>query len=163
MSHLRDQVNELAELYRSGFYVFHDCPLEFGNVDHIAVGPPGVYAIETKFKRKGKEETEGHKLSFDQDRIYFPYSETSKPLEQASRQAGELRALLERTVGNVPVVPVVVYPGWYVTQKSPAVSVRVMNDKQLLKWLSKEARLHADQDVKKIAAIIDEKCRDVEV
>lgn len=155
--------HELANLYRSGFYVFHDCPLEFGNIDHIAVGPSGVYAIETKFKRKGKDEKDGHKLSFDENLIYFPEGETSRPIEQASRQADELRALLERMFGVVPVVPVLVYPGWYVTRKSASVSVQVMNNKQLLGWLSKEARIIEDAQVKRISAFIEERCRDVEV
>lgn len=40
---------ELEKLYKEGFHVFHDYFSKGrGNVDHFVVGPPGVFAIETK-------------------------------------------------------------------------------------------------------------------
>ncbi len=42
----------LEELCGNGFYVFHDVKLPgFGNVDHVALGPQGFFAIETKSHR----------------------------------------------------------------------------------------------------------------
>lgn len=155
--------HQLAELYRAGFFVFHDFPLDFGNIDHVAVGPPGVFAIETKFKRKTKGENEAYKMTFDQNIIRFPEGETTKPLEQATRQAGELRKRLDAIFGELPVEPVIVYPGWWVTREAAKVPVPVMNDKQLLGWLSKEKRVLDEETVRRVAAFLDEKCRDVSV
>lgn len=43
---------ELDRLSEHGFYVFHDVQLpQVGNVDHVAFGPRGVFAIETKSYR----------------------------------------------------------------------------------------------------------------
>jgi hypothetical protein len=44
---------ELEELDRRVWRVFHDVPVRYGNVDHVAVGPGRVYAIETKWTSAG--------------------------------------------------------------------------------------------------------------
>ena len=38
----------LDELGAQGWHVLHDAPLRHGNVDHIAVGPAGLFTFETK-------------------------------------------------------------------------------------------------------------------
>lgn len=38
----------LNELLRYGFNVYHDFPADGFNIDHIAIGPTGVFAIEVK-------------------------------------------------------------------------------------------------------------------
>lgn len=38
----------LDELEAHGWHVFHDATLGHGNVDHIAIGPAGIFTIETK-------------------------------------------------------------------------------------------------------------------
>lgn len=40
---------ELEKLDPRQWKVFHDVPVRWGNVDHVAVGPGRVYAIETKW------------------------------------------------------------------------------------------------------------------
>ena len=40
---------ELEKLDPKQWKVFHDVPVRWGNVDHVAVGPGRVYAIETKW------------------------------------------------------------------------------------------------------------------
>lgn len=40
---------EINQLMRQGFTTFHDVPAEPGfNIDHVIVGPTGVFAVETK-------------------------------------------------------------------------------------------------------------------
>src|SRR5919107_5337777 len=39
---------ELERLHKEGFYVFHDWDSGRGNVDHFAIGPQGVFVVETK-------------------------------------------------------------------------------------------------------------------
>ena len=45
-------------LMKDGFDVFHDYPIDpngkSGNIDHIVVGPNGVFAIETKAVRTNR-------------------------------------------------------------------------------------------------------------
>lgn len=143
--------------------MFHDFPIDYGNIDHVLVGPPGVFTIETKYRRKMKGEEEGHKIRFDERVVRFPESESAKPIEQAKLQAKELGKLLEKIFGTLKVTPVVVYPGWWVTREAREVSVQVMNDKQVIGWLPQEKRVLDDETIRKVAAFLDEKCRDVEV
>lgn len=75
---------ELAKLDQRVWRIFHDVPLRWGNVDHVAVGPGRVYAIETKWTSSRGAYRDG-------------------PVRQAQRQAEllqhELRARgVERTV-----------------------------------------------------------------
>lgn len=43
---------ELNQLMLDGYRVYHDFPGDKFNIDHIVVGPPGVFAVETKARSK---------------------------------------------------------------------------------------------------------------
>jgi hypothetical protein len=68
---------ELQRLIPSGYKIFHDIPCEKNdcqwNIDHVAVGPAGVFAIETKYRTKkpGRNGEQDHKAEFDGNRIEF--------------------------------------------------------------------------------------------
>ena len=68
---------QLQPLVGSGYQIFHDLPCENSgrkwNVDHMAVGPAGVFAIETKYRTKkpGKNGARDHEATFDGNRIEF--------------------------------------------------------------------------------------------
>jgi nuclease-like protein len=47
----QDVARALAPLLGHGYEVLHDLDLGHGNVDHVVVGPTGIYAIETKASR----------------------------------------------------------------------------------------------------------------
>ena len=38
---------ELNQLLRHGYWVFHDLPADKFNIDHVVVGRNGVFAVET--------------------------------------------------------------------------------------------------------------------
>ncbi|MEJ7783826.1 MAG: nuclease-related domain-containing protein [Solirubrobacteraceae bacterium] len=38
----------LRPLAREGWIVLNDLPRQYGNIDHVAIGPPGVFLVETK-------------------------------------------------------------------------------------------------------------------
>ena len=38
----------LRPLARDGWIVLNDLPRQYGNIDHVAIGPPGVFLVETK-------------------------------------------------------------------------------------------------------------------
>jgi Nuclease-related domain len=41
----------LAELQDEGWFALHDVQFDKGNIDHVVVGPAGIYTIETKSHR----------------------------------------------------------------------------------------------------------------
>ena len=109
---------ELNKLMLSGYHVYHDFPAEKFNVDHILIGPAGVFAVETKTRSKrvaarGKSSVE---ITYDGKGLTFPdgYYD-AKPLTQAEDQASWLEKWLSSAVGEkVKVEPIVTIPGWFV-------------------------------------------------
>src|SRR5207248_11280153 len=63
---------ELNQLMADGFRVFHDVPFDGFNIDHVLVGPTGVFVVETKTKKKpmvgGKKQ---YRVIFDGERLRF--------------------------------------------------------------------------------------------
>ncbi len=93
----------LAALPR-GFHVFHDfiCG-SAGSIDHVAVGPNGIFVIETKCW--------AGEVTFEQGNILVNGSSpTRPPLLQAHVSARALARFLADRVGGTPVcVPVVCF------------------------------------------------------
>lgn len=107
---------ELNRLMRDGYHVFHDVPGEGFNIDHVVVGPSGVFAIETKARTKRRREGEkDHVVKYNGRELLFAGIPDTKSLDQAKRQAAWLSKWLRGNLGEpVEVVPAVTIPGWYV-------------------------------------------------
>lgn len=108
----------LTPLLAKGWKLFHDIPGQRGNIDHVLVGPGGVFAIETKFRSKplSVKGLEGATARYDGQAIHFPNSKETLPLQQAAAVSKELATTLSGKLGEpVSVSPVVALPGWFVT------------------------------------------------
>jgi len=108
----------LKDLERQGYAVFHDVPSlrrpGEANIDHVVIGPSGVYAIETKAIRKRDGQ---RSLEFTGDGLIIDGKNLSlDPLPQARAVSDDLKSVLERFAGaTCDIQPVVALPGWYVT------------------------------------------------
>ena len=156
---------ELNKLVRDGFWVFHDIRGESHfNIDHVVVGPTGVFAIETKGRPKLQRgvEQDGHKVQYDGKSLRFPSWRESKPLQQAELNATWLGRWLSSAVGEpVSVQPLVVLPGWYIDRTSGE-GMPVINEKQATGYVSKQRRGRLSEKlVQQIAHQLDQRCRDV--
>jgi hypothetical protein len=111
---------ELNQLLSHGFRVFHDIGGDTAfNVDHVVVGPTGVFAVETKGRTKplrdGKAE---YRVEQHGDRLIFPGWTETQPLRQALRNAEWLAKWLSSSTGEaVEVQPVLALPGWFIERK----------------------------------------------
>lgn len=140
----------LDELRDRGYRVFHDLPINgiaapdapavpAPNIDHVLVGPAGVFALETKTRRKplgrrAEVRYVGERLLID------GFAPDRDPIAQAQACASAVRAMLRRGLDrDVPVRPVVLFPGWGVNERSGA-EVWVLNPKRLFSWLEAEER-----------------------
>jgi hypothetical protein len=106
---------ELDQLMAQGYRVFHDVEFEGWNIDHVVVGPRGVFAVETKTRRKpSKRSGLEAKVVFDGETLTYPgKSHERDAIEQASRNAESLaKWIAESAAENIPVVPVIALPGW---------------------------------------------------
>lgn len=155
----------LHETADAGYRIFHDLPEDqLGNIDHVVVGPRGVFVIETKARRRrgsrnGKPE---HVVSYDGKGLEFPCGYDPETIPQAERQARWLTEFLsKRTAEPLAVEAVVAIPGWYVETKGNF-PVKVMNAAYLARFLRGQSPKLAAAQVQRIVALLDDKCRDVE-
>lgn len=135
-----------------GCQVLHDIPAEGFNVDHVVVGPTGVFAIETKTHRKPAKGAS--RVKFDGTSVSVNgFRPDRDPVVQAKAQARWLFDLLERSTGRrVFVQPIVIYPGWFVESQPGSGDVWVLNEKALPTFIAnaRGARL-TNEDVHLLA------------
>lgn len=155
---------ELNTLMREGFWVFHDVPGDGPfNVDHVLVGPRGVFAVETKGRAKRIRAThDGHKVVFRDGKLEFPGWTETEPLAQARRNAAWLAKWLSSAVGEtVQVQPVLAIAGWFIERKSRG-DVGVISGKNPEGYFLKVQGFPlTDKQVQQIRHQLDQRCRDV--
>lgn len=156
---------ELNQLMLQGCHVYHDFPAEEFNIDHVVVGPGGVFAVETKGRAKpdkGRGALDA-KVVYDGEALRFPDWHETKPIDQAKRQAVWLSKWLSSAVG-VPIAtrPALALPGWFVERTKPG-NVILFNGKnpQFLSKPSREGQLTAEM-IQRISHQLEQRCRDVE-
>jgi len=156
---------EFNSLMRNGYHIFHDFVADKFNIDHIIVGPSGVYAVETKARAKpitGNNKFDAEVL-YDGKSLKFPNWLESKPMQQAGAEADWLMNWLSSAIGErVNVTPIVALPGWYVKRTSSG-GIPVINPKQIFSIVRQSNGLSlTDSMVKRIVHQLDQRCRDME-
>jgi len=160
----------LDSLSSDSVRVFHDLEIRDPggkprNIDHVVLSPAGVFAIETKTRRKPRASARngesGHRLTFDGHRLIFPHP--MKPdrygLEQAFDNATWLAAKLSALNGcPISVTPALVFPGWWVDAKGKG-QVSVLNHKQLPGYLAGRAAVLSAERQRAIANQLSERSR----
>jgi hypothetical protein len=159
----------ITELYTRGFRIFHDVPVEGSkrpfNLDHVVVGPSGLWLIETKTRRKGRVRPgfKDHEVVFDGTKLIWPWGEDRHGLAQALSQAEWLTEWVRTTTGqNVTTKPILALPGWYVREKALG-PVRVLNHKNLCSAIAgRGGTVLTEDQIDLISRQLDQRCRDVE-
>ena len=156
---------ELNQLMLRGFHVFHDFPADNFNIDHVVIGPTGVFAVETKGRSKpdtgdGKADA---RVLFDGETLRFPHWVERQPVPQTRRQAVWLAQWISKAVGEkVSVIPVLSIPGWFTENRSKS-DVRIFFGKQPEKFFLRSFGINLSQVmVNRIAFQIEAKCRDID-
>jgi len=135
----RAVAEELEPLLREGYHVFHDIPVDkvegSFNLDHVVVGPTGLFVIETKTRRKGRarEGFEDHKVLYDGRQLIWPWAEDTHGLKQAQNEADWLTKWVKQLTGiEIAAKPILALPGWWVeTRALGPISVRVLDEEQI--------------------------------
>lgn len=159
---------ELSELGRSGFRIFHDFPGDNGafNIDHVLVGPGGVFLVETQGRSKpGRKATADTpwEVKYDGKALQFPGWTETEPLLQAQRNSDWLQKWLSSAVGQaISVQPVVALPGWFV-RRVDGDGIPVLAAGQIQGYFSSRPNhpLMSAQVIQQIVHQLDQKCRDV--
>ena len=138
----------LERLRESGYHVFHDLVGTGFNVDHVLIGPAGVFTVETKtWSKPARGEAVIH---FDGERLTAVGREPERnPIVQARAQASWLKGLLAESTGRrFEVFPVVVFPGWFIEQAEGSLrKMWVLEPKALPKFLKNAPQCLATEDV----------------
>jgi Nuclease-related domain len=159
---------ELSRLIAAGFEVYHDVPFEEEkrkkfNIDHVLVGPPGVFSIETKTRRKPVDESRGkeYRVTFDGSCLRWPWGTDTHGLDQAANNAQTLSQWLSSAVGDpVRVTPILTLPGWMVDRTVPRSTVQVLNPKEIRAVVCQPAGTKLSENlIKRICHQLDQKCR----
>lgn len=157
---------ELNKLMRDGFEVFHDLPCGRFNIDHVVVGPTGVFAVETKARSKQKRSDTAendYTARFDGRTIDFAGWQDRKCLEQAKRQAQWLSEWLSSATGEPTVAtPAIAIPGWKVdrVKGSNQQPVRVFTPREAKSLVRTPTAQPLDRAaIKRITHQVEQKCR----
>ncbi len=130
-----------------GYQVLHDVVGDGFNVDHVLVGPGGVFAVETKTISKPAKGISS--VRYDGETVTVDgFRPDRDPVAQARACAGWIRDIVLKSSGRtVPVRPIVLYPGWFVEKMPKGVEVWVLNEKAIVSFLSQEDRRLPDEDI----------------
>jgi hypothetical protein len=159
---------ELAELGRAGFRIFHDFPANDGqfNIDHVLVGPSGVFSVETKGRSKPGRKVATDtpwEVQYNGKLLQFPGWVEAEPLLQAQRNADWLQRWLSSAVGQaIAVQPVLALPGWFV-RRAEGEGIPVLAGGQVQGYFASRAKLPlmSAELIQRIVHQLDQKCRDV--
>jgi len=168
---------QLERCRTTGCYVFHDIQCQGAskpfNIDHLVVGPGGIFVVETKARSKpDKGQTiawlEGNAVRFS-DGSYDPDA-----LAQAEAIAAHVEALLKpmiresRVLCNaftperpLPVQSILAYPGWYTEKRSGEWhNVLLANTEGVVGFIRKSKPKLAEQEAMRIGLILGKHLQD---
>lgn len=149
----------------SGYFTFHDVPGEGAwNVDHIVVGPGGIFVLETKTRarRKPTRDQPDHEVWFGGRNLQFPWCDDRKAVAQAERNTEWVKRFVSGFApADIPVYPIVVIPGWYVKTEGNH-AVKAMNAKYLTGYLPSCEHRFSPEQLQTVMRRLDERCRDLE-
>jgi hypothetical protein len=132
-------VGEIFDNLRAqGFVVFHDILANNFNIDHVILTPHGIFTIETKTRSKNPKD----EITFKDDNIIAGNINLgNKIIIQAESQSKWLKSILKESTGkNYPVMPVIVFPDWFVKPMPENLKKRIwiLNPKMLPYLINKE-------------------------
>lgn len=168
---------QLERCRTAGYRIFHDIPCQGGNkpfnIDHLAIGPGGVFVVETKARSKPeKGQTvawlEGNAVRFS-DGAFDPNA-----ISQAEAIANHVASLLKPMIRDskplcraftpdrpLPVRPILAYPGWYTDRKEGEWHhVLLANTEGAVGFIRKSERKLTDEEALRIAKLFGEHLRE---
>jgi hypothetical protein len=146
------QVAEVLEQLRErGYRVFHDIQADGFNVDHLLVGPQGLFLIETKARSKPVHGQAN--VRYDGEAVTVAGARPRRnPIRQATALASWVADLVEESSGRRCFVrPVVLFPEWFIEIATKNPSVWVLNPKMLAVFIGREPTRLGSEDIELIS------------
>lgn len=155
----RSVAQTLEALKPEGYFVLNDIRVgesERGwNIDHLLVGPAGIFTIETKTLMKPRDGR--NKIVYQAPRLFTGNLDLSQHLVQSASQATRVRGMLDEyglTPGNVRSV--LLFPGWFIEyQTGRERSIWVLEPKAFIKWVRNAPVVLSAQDCQALLQFFD--------
>jgi len=145
----RDGEEEVARrlqpLRRKGWHLLHAIPVgnKGSDIDHVVIGPPGVFTLNTKHRPDGRVWVAEHSFMVNGQKTNY--------LRNSEFEAERASKLLSAACGfNVDVKPIIVVIAAKLTIKAQPPNVKVVARKRIAKWLSKCQPVLAPERVENI-------------
>lgn len=144
----------LEDFRKDGYHVFHDIPSQNGNVDHVLIGPGGIFVIETK--TNSKPVGRACQVDYDGKQVKVNGHEPDRdPVAQVKAASSQIDQIIQRGMSkNLPIRPVLLYVRWFTTQPKGS-DIWVINEKTLLKWVKSSYKKLSAEDARLAASAIE--------
>ena len=148
----RHVADVLEELRSNGYRPIHDIVGDGFNVDHVLVGPGGIFAIETKYRSGRGEITVRNDGVFVNDRL-----EEKDCLKQALASAAAVGKLIHESCARREWVnATVVFVGdWKIRNKWRDTNVRVFTPERLLHYIRNQEPALIKREIELIASHLE--------
>ena len=134
-----------------GYRVFNDIAFDGFNVDHVVVGPGGIFLIETKSHR-GNVESKGDNLLIDGKQPSKNF------LNQTWRQTYQLRDFLNKhTSRDWKIWPVLCFTRAFVSVHLQVKGIAVVNGKYLAAYLMRHQQRLSTEDIEIVTKVLKSK------
>ena len=144
-----ERVSGILSRLPERYHVFNDFVARGAHIDHVVVGPAGVYCVETKFWR-GEVTVEDDHILVD-GRL-----PTRSPLSQVLREAACVKAELAKAGWNGMVSPVLAFASDTFVSKSAVVrGVVVLNASIIDKSFSTERVVIPPAELERLVALME--------
>ena len=131
------------------WHVFHDFEAGRYHVDHVLIGPAGVFAIETKNWRDPVMLESG-------ELIVGGHVPNHPPIAQVTAESKAVKASLERAGWTGEVVPVVCFAsGTFQGGFTSSGKVLVANAEAFMKWLAEQPAVCASGECTRLVQLLE--------
>jgi hypothetical protein len=131
-----------------GYYGFHDISFSGFNVDHIVVGPGGIFVVETKSHR-GKITANGDSLLLNGKAPIKDF------IKQTWSQTYQVRELLKEQIpGELPIKPILCFTNAFISVRGPVKGIVIANISYLNKYLLRQRRAMKDAEIKLVVEFL---------
>jgi len=143
-----EKVEERLAALPEGYASFHDLSFPGFNVDHVVVGPAGVFVVETK--------SHGGKVAGDGDRLLLNGHPPEKDfVNQAWSQTFHIRDILKERLGReIPVKPVLCFTSAFVQVRGTVKGVAVVTGGYLNTFIGRQKPVLGVEDAARVVTCL---------
>jgi hypothetical protein len=148
----------LTQLRRKRYVAFDDLIVDQSNIDHVLVGPGGIFAIETKAYSIFGNGCVG----VDEFGVLRLGNKPAlkNPVRQAVRSAANIAKILkDRMRRDFDVTPVLIFPGWTLKGAKAETGVVVLNDAMISEFFESRPTVLSDEQITNICSHLDQTAR----